>query len=338
MNNERSTSAQADPASPEPSAARAGICACGGGREPDTTDEDIRALRRLRDLSMAVAELIVTEVQDEVALRRAKPEPEQRAASNVTKHASISLDRVSRTVRLCIVLATRLQNDRLEREKAIAAAAAEEETERKQRRKDKLKSLVGTAIWHHVQNKKAQETEGPESEAETDEDDWDDEAEEPDEPDEEALLKAALRMRLEEEDIERDLFRCSTGELFARLADFVGIKPNWPVWSKTFWAQEEARLKIPGSPYAAAAYDTQPAPEAGESLEAAERPGSVPVDAADEAPPAPEANAKPAEAAEPDGDEKPDKGPEPPEWLMELRRRIGTAPPLPKPPVKPPSG
>src|SRR5277367_5700235 len=81
MNEERPNQTLANPASHEPSAARAEKCTCcGGGVEPDPTDDNLRALRRLRDLSMAVAEKLARQILDEEAphpaAQAAAPEPE----------------------------------------------------------------------------------------------------------------------------------------------------------------------------------------------------------------------------------------------------------------------
>src|ERR1700733_13376799 len=110
MNKERSKPTQADPAKNEPSAARAESCTCcSRGREPDPTDDNLRALRRLRDLALAVAQKLAARILDDDAGQAAAPDDAPDAPGEEPKPrselpaAALAFQRAERGVRQCIL-------------------------------------------------------------------------------------------------------------------------------------------------------------------------------------------------------------------------------------------
>ena len=255
---------QADPARHDPSEARPAICTCcGGAREPDPTDENLRLLRRAANLSMGMMELASERAHRAVAAEAA---PDQDAADR----ADLAFHRSGRSLRFCITLSDKLHAGRLERDKKLAAGDAVEVKERKTRLKSQAKRLVIEAIDQQVEKEIQEEIERraeterlTESERETESEDTEafDEDDEDEDDDGEidfalhhracrgATLRSALFRRLEEEDIEQDLGRCPQSELVGRLCGDLKIQAPWERWDTEHWAKEEARLKVPGSPY-----------------------------------------------------------------------------------------
>ena len=268
--NEQPETPSADPASHEPSAARPATCTCSGGaREPDPTDDYMRMLRRLAEIGMARAEQLHRQSEDAAKVRRAEPAaPPDADAPDLSKpdrsKHDLALHRTGRMVRQCMLLSLKFYNERLERDKQATAAHAVVEQRRKARRKQQIERVVKQAIEREKQCEDADE-----------EDDFDLYG-----------LQRALSERLDEDDIERDLDRCSRGELIARICREFGIEPNWQLWRQQQWALEEARLKPLGSPYA-----EPPAPD----------PDATEPEAA--TPPEPEPEAPEPEKSEPPGPE-----------------------------------
>ena len=314
VNHERPSYPEADPARHDASEARPAICTCcGGTREPDPTDENLRLLRRAANLSMGMMELASERAHRAVAAEAA---PAQDAADR----ADLAFHRSGRSLRFCITLSDKLHAGRLERDKKLAAGDAVEVKERKTRLKSQAKRLVMEAIDQQVEKEIQEEIERraeterlTESERETESEDteaFDEDDEDEDEDDEidfalhhracrGATLRSALFRRLEEEDIERDLGRCPQSELVGRLCGDLKIQTPWERWDTEHWAKEEARLKVPGSPY--------PRPPAAEP-EPAEAPEAKPKPEA--ARPEPAA-AKPEEVGPPEPEPEVPKPPEP---------------------------
>ena len=220
----------ADPAPNEPSTARTENCTCcDGARQPDPTDLFVGMLTRLAEIGMARVERIE---------RRA--EAEENAARDINAaaeaKADLILQRNARMTRLCMALALKFKNERIEREKKTAADHAVAEKKRRERRK----SLIERVVTQEIEREAAErgEAEGLDTDAILDGLDYD------------------VSERLDEEDIERDLDRCPPGELIARVCREYGIELDREFWRQHQWALEEAGLKSPGSPYA-----TEPEPE-----------------------------------------------------------------------------
>ena len=271
MTYERPISPQADPARHDPSEARAESCTCcGGGREPDPTDDNLRALRRLRDLSLAVAAKLAARILDEDAQEAAPEEaPDERRDAPKPRSelpaVALAFQRTERGVRQCILLSNKLHDDRLARETQREAVSAKAEQQRRERRKSQVARVVKEAIkrdpgeWH------------------------------------ERLQK--LDARIDEEDIESDIGRIADSAIIARLCKDCGVAAPWELWAGEHWALEEVRLEPPGSAYAGspAAAPPEPGPEEVEPVEA--RP--EPEEARPEEPKPPEPKAEEAKPEEP---------------------------------------
>jgi len=310
VTHERPPSPQADPARPEPSEARPATCTCcGGARRPDPTEYYTEALTEFVELSRELARLAVAEARDSAVQRGIVPavapaEPAAAAAdvdaeepagsspaakqNNAIHQAGLTLHRLSRSVRLCIGLSAKLHEDRSALDKKQAADASFEVTVRKHRLKDKVGRLVGEAIRHSVE-KEAERLADSEGESEAyDESEFDEEERE------DALLEA-LCERLKDEDIDQDLGRCPVSDILGRLCDYLEIQPPWERWRREPWAMEEARRKVPGSPYA-----EPPAaePEPAEGPEARPEPAAAGPEPVEVEPPQPEADEPAANAPE----------------------------------------
>jgi hypothetical protein len=105
--------------------------------------------------------------------------------------------------------------------------------------------------------------------------------------------------RLGDEDIDQDLGRCPVSEILGRLCDYLEIQPIWQRWRREPWAMDEARHKVPGSPYA----EPPPAePEPAEEPEARPEPaeaGPEPAAAKPDEPKSPEPKAAEAKPEDP---------------------------------------
>jgi hypothetical protein len=307
MNKERPNPTPADPASNEPAAARAESCTCGGGgREPDPTDDNLRTLRRLKDLAMAVAEKLAARILDEEvrqpAAQAAAPEKAPDEPGDALKRrdqvpaAALAFQRSERGVRQCILLSNKLHDDRLARETQRKAVSEQAEQQRRERRKSRVKRLAKEAIRRSAGDRA------------------------------ERLQK--LDARIDEEDIDSDIGRIADSAIIARLCKDCGVEVRWELWGGEHWAQEEVRLKTPGSAYAGwpPAAPLEPGPEEVEPVEvkppqpkadepaasAPERPGPEPeeVEPVEAEPPRPEPlqpKAEDSTASAPEGPE-----PEPP--------------------------
>ena len=244
MNEERPNPTPADPARNEPAAARAESCTCcGGGREPDPTDDNLRALRRLRDLALAVAAKLAARILDDddasPAAQAVPPEdaPDAPKPRSELPAMALAFQRAERGVRQCILLSNKLHDDRLARETQVEAVSAKAEQQRRASRKSQIARLVKEAIkrnpgeWH------------------------------------ERLQK--LDARIDEEDIESDIGRIADSAIIARLCQDCGVAAPWKLWAGEHWAQEEVRRKVPGSVYAGspAATPPEPGPEEVETVE-----------------------------------------------------------------------
>ncbi len=278
MKNAQPSSPPADPARPDPSEARPANGACGGGaREPDPTDENLRALRRATNLSLAMMEQAVERSM------AAQAEPDGAAADR----SDLAFERSSRALRLSIFLSDRIHADRLVRERKLADTADGEARQRKARLKGQVERLVKDAIQHAAAPERPERLTESEGETEAyDEVEFD----EVDAEDRRDALCDVLADRLRDEDVEQDLGNLPTSEMVGRLCDELGIKTPWARWDTQHWAKEEARRKVPGSPYAE--------PRAAAEPEAVEAPAAKPELAA--AGPAPEPPAPPAAEAKPE--------------------------------------
>jgi len=200
---------------------------------------------------------------------------------------------LSRSVRLCIGLSAKLQEERSDQDKKQAADASFEVKLRKERLKGKVQRLVGEAIRDAVE-KEAERLADSEGESEAyDESEFDEEERE------DALLDALIE-RLGDEDIGR----CPVSEILGRLCDYLKIQPLWQRWGSEHWAMEEARRKVPGSPYAEPPPAAEPA--------AAEMPEAKP-EPAEAGPEAVEAGPPQSEPLQPEADEPAASAPERPE-------------------------
>ena len=318
MISEHLTSPPADPARHDPSEARPANCACcGGTREPDPTDENLRLMRRAANLSMYVME---------AAAERARRVLASDADADVADRSDLAFQRSGRSLRLCITLSDKLHGGRLERDKKLAAGDAVEVKERKTRLKSQAKRLVMEAIDQQVEKEIKEETERraeserlTESERETESEDteaFDEDDEDEDDEFDFALhhrgyrgqtLRDLLFKRLEEEDIEQDLGRCPQSELVGRLCGDLKIEAPWERWDTEHWAKEEARRQVPGSPYPRPPA-AEPEPEEVPEREAA-KPEAAEVPVAE--PERVEARLEPEAAEPPEPEPEEPKPPEP---------------------------
>jgi len=315
MNKERPNPTPADPASNEPAAARAESCTCcGGGREPDPTDDNLRTLRSLRELSMAVAAKLAARILDDDAPHQAAPAAAPEEAPDEPGDApkprselpamSLAFQRSERGVRQCILLSNKLHDERLARETQRAAVSAQAEQQRRERRKSQVKRLAKEAIKRT--------------------------------PGDRAERLEKLDARIDEEDIDSDIGRIADSAIIARLLKDCGVAVPWELWGGEHWAQEEARLEPQGSVYAGSRYTASP-----ES-------GPEEVEPVEVKPPQPEPLQPQAEASAASAPERPEPGPEEverveaesprPEPLQpEAEDSTASAPerPEPEPPPKP---
>jgi hypothetical protein len=67
--------------------------------------------------------------------------------------------------------------------------------------------------------------------------------------------------RLDDGDEEADFADRPIGELVARICRDLGITPDWSLFEDHDWAIEEARIRPPGSPFAATSGEDQPPPD-----------------------------------------------------------------------------
>jgi hypothetical protein len=222
----------ADPASHQPSAARLESCAYWDGtRQPDPTDRYMAMLDRCAALGMRLIESLTAEAEEMIAARRAaasarraaveaappaEPAPAEPVALPEAEPAGpeptveelvardpayLAFQRLTRSVRQCMALALRFQNDRLEREAGLvkaraAAAAAAPKPPREPSRKEQLADLVKDKIEREA------------------------------EPDEKEDLLSELRERLEDDDLERDLEHYALDELALLICQDLGAGPD----------------------------------------------------------------------------------------------------------------
>ena len=308
----------ADPASHEPSQARpASRDYEEGGREPDPTDFFIRIMKRLAVIGMERMEEVRERSQAARAARQAAAEtapperdddvgsemPTRRAAQDRT---DLEYQRITRAMRLCAALALKFHNERLDRDMKKTAEDEAAAQKRRSRLRSQVERLVKEAIVRDASVRDADERDADERDSgDEEEDEESDEDEERDGSLDAYYLGQKVSERLYEDDIERDLERCSVGELVARVCRGFGVKPAWEIWKDQFWALEEARLRTPGSPYAAP--PAAPEPEKPRP-EAAKPPGPAPDDAKPEDPEPPEARVEEPEPEVP----KPEVPAEPP--------------------------
>ncbi len=254
MTKRRPKSPQAGPACHEPSAARSENCADrSGAPRPDPTDYYMARLDELTELGMALARDLVAEAREVIAARRAarvaaevaapekpavlapdaaaapsaeRPRPEpgpELTAEEIAANdpAMLAFYRLTRAVRLCMALSMKFHTDRLERNAGPAKSEPAPGRPKRPRRERQLERLVTEAIGR----------EAPE-------------------PAEQSRLERLLQERLEDDDIRRDLARCTLGELIQRICADLGIEPDWSMWANDGWARAEIRDKPHGSPYA----------------------------------------------------------------------------------------
>jgi hypothetical protein len=223
----------ADPARHEPSAARPEACAYWDGtRQPDPTDRYMAMLDRCAALGMRLIESLTAEAEEVIAARRAAAsarraaveaappaepapveepvappeaepaEPEPTVEELVARDpAYLSFQRLTRSVRQCMALALRFQNDRLDREAGLvkaraAAEAAAPKPPRERSRKEQLAELVKDKIEREA------------------------------EPDEKEDLLSELNERLEDDDLERDLEHHALDELALQICQDLGAGPD----------------------------------------------------------------------------------------------------------------
>ena len=220
MTQARPSSPQADPASHDPSGVRAEGCADGGvPRQADPTDRYMLALDRLTDLGMALTEDLVAEAREMIAARRAARaaapldpatvpatdpnEPEPAAEALAARDPSgLTFSRLTRAVRLCMALAIRLHNDRLDREAGIVKPGAaakppgQPAPERELTDLEQIEARVAAVIEREA------------------------------EPSEHERLHRVLTEQLEDRDIEHKLYRLSPDEIVAMMCRVLELTPD----------------------------------------------------------------------------------------------------------------
>ncbi len=247
------------PADQEPSRARPDSCTCcGGPRQPDPTDEFIGMLKELGHLGMRLARRVVVEVEETTAQVPGEPDTASQMRADTAEHSAedtaaakllaerravwhaavLGHQRLTRSIRLCMVLAVKFHTDRLEREKQLDAAATTAKRARKTRLKGQLENLVKKTIERAAE----QETERLLA-AE------DEEYDEEDPTDKKERLYEDLADRLDEDDIEVDLGVVAQGELYGRICEGLGIQPDWARWHRIFGAVPETDA-VPAAPVA----------------------------------------------------------------------------------------
>jgi hypothetical protein len=253
------TSAQqftsADPTISEPATARPDGCTCcGGTREPDPTDFFIGMLKEVSRHSVELSSLVVEEARHAVETAAPAPADAETPAPAITPRnpwypaAALAHSRLTRSLRLCMALAVKFHEDRLLREAGIVREQKAAQQARKNRLKKQLDNLVSDAIDRQFEREKNRMIES--------EDEFYDEDVE---TDKELRVHEALAERLENEDIEQGLGEISQGELLMRICRDLGVEPEPERWRTMHWALEEARRKVPGSPFAEAEDVADPA-------------------------------------------------------------------------------
>jgi hypothetical protein len=147
--------------------------------------------------------------------------------------AALAFTRVTRAMRLNLILAQKLGADRLAKDKADQAAERAQAEEaaraaeaarqaRAGRQKAQVRHAVGIAIDAEAEN-------------------WGKGGRE------EALKD--LDERLDDPDVLPDFGTNPTSEIVRRVCRDLGLDPLWREWLEEPWAIDEARRRVPGSPY-----------------------------------------------------------------------------------------
>jgi hypothetical protein len=201
------------------------------------TDEERLAryssgLKRLSEIGLAFAEGLHREVQAveaQVSDARTEPPPAETPAPDAVQPGSAAHDapaappdrpthtelgrtfeRVARSVRLSYMLEDKLIADFAARAKAAAKDAAEQAVEKERQRRSATKSTVNRVVKEAIQ------------------------AEAGDQSERDHLL-GRLRLRLDQDDIYRDLATKPAEILIARLFRDLGLDPNWDRWQGEEW-------------------------------------------------------------------------------------------------------
>jgi hypothetical protein len=213
-------------------------------REAEQIELDQQLLRRVARIGERIALSVERRAVAEAALAEAKAKAAQAAAEPADDaavvppdrpggDAALAFTRVTRAMRLNLMLAQKLGADLLARDKADQAAerAQAEDTARAAeaarqaragRQKEQVRYAVGTAI---------------ETEAES----WA-------QGEREKALKD-LDERLDDPDVLPDFGTMPTSEIVRRICRDLRLDPLWREWLEEPWAIDEARRQVPGSPY-----------------------------------------------------------------------------------------
>ena len=216
MNIERLITPSADPASHDPSEARPENAALhDAAQAPDPTERYMGLLDRLVDIGMEQIELRAADAREEFAARstiraarvaaavaaaeaaetgapvESDPTQEQLPA---LEPSDLAIQRLSRSVRLCMALALRFQADQLDREQGRDRTAPKQQ--RKPSPKERLERQVKDKIEREA------------------------------EPAEQEILLSELRERLEEDDIERGLEQYAPEEMVVQICRDLGAGPD----------------------------------------------------------------------------------------------------------------
>jgi hypothetical protein len=233
MNTATSDSPQADAAAAPPTFRE---------REAEQIELDQQLLRRVARIGERIALSVERRAAAEAALAETKAAqaaagPADDAAGLPPDRpggdAALAFTRVTRAMRLNLMLAQKLGADLLARDKADQAAgraqaedaarAAEAARQaRAGRQKEQVRYAVGTAI-------------------ETEAEGWT-------QGEREKALKD-LDERLDDPDVLPDFGTMPTSEIVRRICRDLRLDPLWREWLEEPWALDEARRQVPGSPY-----------------------------------------------------------------------------------------
>ncbi|HVJ51066.1 MAG TPA: hypothetical protein VM689_01300 [Aliidongia sp.] len=226
MSREPETAATAHDDQADPSGARAESCACSSGL--DLTAREALVLDELTEIGMTIARSLKDEalaratVAQALAARVTAGEPAVPVPAGDADLAR-SFGHVSRAVRLTLALKSRLVADRL----AVAAQRRLPaiEAAKKQRRKRQIIEAMEQLV----------ETEARETGRERDVEN----------------LRADLRERLDDAEMEQEILDKGVGRVLIRICRDLGIASDWRPWRGTSWYHEEG-WTIPGAGAAAA--------------------------------------------------------------------------------------
>jgi hypothetical protein len=211
-------------------------------REAEQIELDQQLLRRVARIGERIALSVERRAVAEAALAEAKAaQARSRPADDDAElpldrpggDAALAFTRVTRAMRLNLMLVQKLGADRLARDKADQAA--------EQARAKDAARVAEAARQARAGRQKAQVRHAVGIAIETEAENWGKGGRE------EALKD--LDERLDDPDVLPDFGTLPTSEIVRRICRDLSLDPLWREWLKEPWAIDEARRQVPGSPY-----------------------------------------------------------------------------------------